>query len=77
MRQHLSCALLLSVPHAGQRRPTDFAISDVRRVLRAEIYGDDVAAIIVEPIQGEGGFIVPTKEFMQELRTSPTRSAPA
>ena len=37
-------------------------------MLRAEIYGDDVAAIIVEPIQGEGGFIVPTVEFMQELR---------
>jgi 4-aminobutyrate aminotransferase len=48
--------------------PTDYAIEDVRRVLRAEIYGDDVAAIIVEPIQGEGGFIVPTAEFMQELR---------
>jgi 4-aminobutyrate aminotransferase len=48
--------------------PTAYAIEDVRRVLRAEIYGDDVAAIIVEPIQGEGGFIVPTVEFMQELR---------
>jgi len=48
--------------------PTAYAIEDVRRVLRAEIYGDDVAAIIVEPIQGEGGFIVPTTEFMQELR---------
>jgi 4-aminobutyrate aminotransferase len=48
--------------------PTCYAIEDVRRVLRAEIYGDDVAAIIVEPIQGEGGFIVPTPEFMQELR---------
>ncbi len=48
--------------------PTAYAIEDVRRVLRAEIYGDDVAAIIVEPIQGEGGFVVPTTEFMQELR---------
>jgi 4-aminobutyrate aminotransferase len=48
--------------------PTAYAIEDVRRVLRAEIYGDDVAAIIVEPIQGEGGFIVPTTEFMEELR---------
>jgi len=48
--------------------PTAYAIEDVRRVLRAEIYGDDVAAILVEPIQGEGGFIVPTAEFMKELR---------
>jgi 4-aminobutyrate aminotransferase-like enzyme len=49
--------------------PTAYAIEDVRRVLRAEIYGDDVAAIIVEPIQGEGGFIVPTAEFLQQLRS--------
>jgi 4-aminobutyrate aminotransferase len=48
--------------------PTEYALEDVRRVLRSEVYGDDVAAIIVEPIQGEGGFIVPTKEFMQGLR---------
>jgi 4-aminobutyrate aminotransferase len=48
--------------------PTEYAIEDLRRVLRAEVYGDDVAAIIVEPIQGEGGFIVPTAEFFQELR---------
>src|SRR5674476_19238 len=48
--------------------PTAYALEDVRRVLKAEIYGDDVAAIIVEPVQGEGGFIVPTKEFMLELR---------
>jgi len=47
---------------------TAYALDDVRRVLRAEIYGDDVAAIIVEPIQGEGGFVVPTAEFMQGLR---------
>ena len=48
--------------------PTAYALDDVRRVLRAEIYGDDVAAIIVEPVQGEGGFVVPTAEFMQGLR---------
>ncbi|HZL64143.1 MAG TPA: aminotransferase class III-fold pyridoxal phosphate-dependent enzyme [Thermoleophilia bacterium] len=48
--------------------PTEYALEDVRRVLKAEIYGDDVAAIIVEPIQGEGGFIVPTAEFMHGLR---------
>ena len=41
-------------------------------MLRAEIYGDDVAAIIIEPIQGEGGFIVPTVEYMQEVRAIAT-----
>ena len=48
--------------------PTAYAIEDVRRVIHAEVAPDDVAAIIVEPLQGEGGFVVPTAEFMQELR---------
>ena len=48
--------------------PLDYALSDLQRVLRAEIYGDDVACIIAEPIQGEGGFIVPPAEFFRELR---------
>ncbi len=29
---------------------------------------DEVAAVIVEPIQGEGGYIVPPDAFLQELR---------
>lgn len=29
---------------------------------------DQVAAIIMEPIQGEGGYIVPPKKFIQEIR---------
>jgi 4-aminobutyrate aminotransferase len=30
--------------------------------------GDSVAAIILEPIQGEGGYLVPDTSFVQELR---------
>jgi len=48
--------------------PTEYALDDLRRILRAEIYGEDVACIIAEPLQGEGGFVVPTPEFFQELR---------
>jgi len=48
--------------------PTDWALSRLDFVLRSQIVPDDVAAILVEPIQGEGGFVVPTKEFMQALR---------
>jgi len=29
---------------------------------------ESIAAVIVEPIQGEGGIIIPTKEYMQALR---------
>lgn len=48
--------------------PTDWALSQLDFVLRSQIVPDDVATILVEPIQGEGGFVVPTKEFMQALR---------
>ncbi|MEB6114121.1 putrescine aminotransferase [Kurthia gibsonii] len=30
--------------------------------------GDDVAAVILEPIQGEGGIIIPTREYLQGVR---------
>src|SRR4030095_7046006 len=33
---------------------------------------DEVAAIVVEPIQGEGGYIVAPDQFMQRLRELPT-----
>ena len=33
---------------------------------------DEVAAVIVEPIQGEGGYIVPPQAFLQQLRALTT-----
>ncbi|HEX7607565.1 MAG TPA: acetyl ornithine aminotransferase family protein, partial [Usitatibacter sp.] len=33
---------------------------------------DEVAAIVVEPIQGEGGYVVPPDQFMQRLRALTT-----
>lgn len=40
----------------------------IRDTLEIHLSPDDVAAILLEPIQGEGGFIVPPEEFMQGLR---------
>ena len=37
-------------------------------VLKREVPPDEVAAIIFEPIQGEGGYVVPTKSFVRGLR---------
>lgn len=48
--------------------PTEWALADLERLFLSEIYPEDVAAIILEPVQGEGGFIVPEKEFVQRLR---------
>ncbi|MBI3815115.1 MAG: acetyl ornithine aminotransferase family protein, partial [Nitrospinae bacterium] len=40
-------------------------IEDV--LFRTTIPPEEVAAVIVEPIQGEGGYVVPPKEFHQKL----------
>lgn len=39
-----------------------------RTIFKRELSPEDTAAIAVEPIQGEGGFIVPPVEFHKELR---------
>ena len=41
----------------------------LKEVFLAVVDPDDVAAIILEPIQGEGGFVVPPDEFLLALRT--------
>ena len=38
------------------------------QLFRTILPPDEVAAIFVEPVQGEGGYLVPPKEFHQELR---------
>ena len=38
------------------------------QLFRTTIPSDEVAAIFVEPIQGEGGYVVPPPEFLLELR---------
>jgi 4-aminobutyrate aminotransferase len=34
---------------------------------------DEVAGILVEPVQGEGGYVVPPRQFLQRLRELATR----
>lgn len=45
-----------------------YTLSWIRDVaFRQLVSSDEVAAIFVEPIQGEGGYIVPPKRFLKEL----------
>lgn len=44
------------------------ALKSTERIFKADIAPDQVAAIILEPIQGEGGFNVAPADFMQALR---------
>src|SRR5258706_4898702 len=38
------------------------------QLFRQTLPAEDVAAIVVEPVQGEGGYVVPPRKFFDELR---------
>ena len=54
------------------KTPDDHAVDCVRAIedqlFRTVLPAEDVAAIIVEPVQGEGGYLIPPKVFLEELR---------
>ena len=45
----------------------------MERAFATRVAADQVAAVIVEPVQGEGGFVVPPPDFLPELRALCTR----
>jgi 4-aminobutyrate aminotransferase len=47
---------------------TQDAINSLERIFKADIEATQVAAIVLEPVQGEGGFVVAPSDFMQALR---------
>ena len=44
------------------------ALAALERAFVTQVAAENVAAIVVEPVQGEGGFVVAPREFMQGLR---------
>ncbi|WP_406611307.1 4-aminobutyrate--2-oxoglutarate transaminase [Agarivorans sp. JK6] len=44
------------------------SLQALNNIFKVDIAAEDVAALIVEPIQGEGGFYPAPKEFLQSLR---------
>jgi 4-aminobutyrate aminotransferase/(S)-3-amino-2-methylpropionate transaminase len=47
---------------------TTYCLEELERLFLTEVAPEDVAAIILEPVQGEGGFIVPSPGFISALR---------
>lgn len=43
-------------------------LEQFERLFAAEVPPENIAAVIIEPVQGEGGFIVPPPEFLPGLR---------
>ncbi len=54
--------------HSGPLDAAQWALQQLERAFSTRVCADDVAAIIVEPIQGEGGFVVPPTAFLKGLR---------
>ena len=46
----------------------DFCIQELERMFSGVVAPDQVAAIIVEPVQGEGGFMVSPPGFLRALK---------
>lgn len=46
----------------------DDSIASIERIFKNDAAPEDIAAIIIEPVQGEGGFYVASAAFMQRLR---------
>jgi 4-aminobutyrate aminotransferase / (S)-3-amino-2-methylpropionate transaminase / 5-aminovalerate transaminase len=47
---------------------TETALAALERAFVTQVPAENVAAIVVEPVQGEGGFVVAPREFLQGLR---------
>lgn len=60
------------VPNLGSHCPKtqqDLPYNDIKALTSAfEAHGNQIAAFIVEPIQGEAGIVVPADSYLQEVR---------
>jgi 4-aminobutyrate aminotransferase len=55
-------------PNALHGVSTEDALAALATIFKCDVAPDRVAAIIVEPVQGEGGFYIAPKEFITRLR---------
>jgi 4-aminobutyrate aminotransferase len=51
-----------------EKQRTEYCINDLKSLFSYVVAPETVAAIIIEPIQGEGGYIVPEAGFLQAIR---------
>ena len=52
----------------SQQSADELALAELARMLHLEIAPDEVAAILIEPVQGEGGYYPATSNFLGEVR---------
>ena len=47
---------------------TDFCLKELKQLLKGQTAPDETAALVIEPVLGEGGYVPPPRRFMQALR---------
>ncbi|WP_042353801.1 4-aminobutyrate--2-oxoglutarate transaminase [Bacillus rubiinfantis] len=52
----------------SEQQYIDMTIEQFEQFLLAEVAPETIAAVVMEPVQGEGGFIVPDLRFVQRVR---------
>lgn len=52
----------------SEEQYTEHCIAQLRNALISQVDPSDLAAILIEPVQGEGGFIPMPAKFLQEIR---------
>jgi 4-aminobutyrate aminotransferase/(S)-3-amino-2-methylpropionate transaminase len=58
------------VPYANDYRgpSTEDALAALERTFTTQVAAEQVACIVIEPVQGEGGFVVAPKDFLRGIR---------
>jgi 4-aminobutyrate aminotransferase len=58
----------LPYPNAYRGPSVDEALAAIEHAFSYAVSPDDVAAVIIEPVLGEGGFVVAPADYLRELR---------
>jgi 4-aminobutyrate aminotransferase/(S)-3-amino-2-methylpropionate transaminase len=54
--------------HMTAQEASDYCIQELERMFSSDIAPEQVAAVVIEPVQGEGGFIVAPPGFLRTLK---------
>lgn len=52
----------------SEEETTHFCLRELRHLLKTQTAPEETAAVLIEPVLGEGGYVVPPVSFMQRLR---------